>query len=336
MKIQSRVTNLGNYKLYLKVSSLTHTFLQKKGYLNIELPVLSPYLIPESYLEVFKTEFIYFQKYKPLFLTPSPELFLKRLLVSGVGSCYSLGKSFRNAEPSSDLHAFEFNMLEFYKVGANYLDIGNEVLGLLRYIALNLNGKEEIVYQGEKFKFDQWEMLTVAEAFNKFAGISAMELFDDKLFIRRAKKKGYQIDGFSFEDIFSQVYVQEVEPRLGMRGRPTLIYDYPKKFAALAKLNEDGKTAQRFEFYIKGVELGDCYSELTNWKEQEIRFKLEAKKRKKDGKINYPIDWGFIDALKDGLPDCAGIAVGFDRLAMIFADLTNIKDLKLVNIENKQ
>ena len=334
MKIHTAINNLENYKLYLQITTLTHAFLQKRGYLNIELPVLSPVLIPESYLEVFKTEFAYFKRKESLFLTPSPELFLKRLLARRIGSCYSLGKSFRNSEPVSSLHAFEFNMLEFYKVDANYLDIADEVLALLGEIAFQLNGKKEIVYQGTKFKFDHWEKFTVAQAFNQFANMEEKTLFDEKLFIVAAQKKGYNVNGFSFADVFSQIYVQEVEPHLGMAGRPTLIYNYPKEFAALAKLNKDGKTAQRFEFYINGIELGDCYSELTDWKEQKDRFKIEVERRRKDGRIDHPVDWGLIESLKRGLPNCAGIAIGFDRLAMIFANLTNIQNLKLINITN--
>jgi len=335
VKIKFNLNNLENYRQYLKITALTHRLLQERGYLDIRLPVLSPALIPESYLEIFKTDFIYFKKKRPLFLTPSPELFLKRLIAYGSGDCYSLGKSFRNSERSSNLHSFEFTMLEFYKVGADYLDIGDEILKLLRYLALNLNGKEEIVYQGNKFKFDRWEKFTVVEAFQRFAKISAEELFDEDLFIRAAGKKGYKVSGFNFEDIFGQIYVQEVEPQLGIRNRPTLIYDYPKKLAALAKLNKDGRTAQRFEFYIQGIELGDCYSELTDWREQAARFKTEAEKRRKNGKINHPIDWGFIKVLKHGLPDCAGVAIGFERLAMIFTNLTSIQDLKLVSIEEE-
>jgi elongation factor P--beta-lysine ligase len=151
--------------------------------------------------------------------------------------------------------------------------------------------------------------------------------------LKKSEEKGYSTNGASYEDLFSQIYVQEVEPHLGTNGYPTLLYDYPKEFAALAKLNPDGKTAQRFEFYIEGVELGDCYSELTDWKEQDMRFKEEMKKRQESGKIEHPVDQGFIEALQHGLEPCAGIAVGFERLAMIFADVTSIDQLKLIQIK---
>lgn len=324
MKIKTTLEYLDNYKIYLKVEETVNEYLKKKGYLKVELPVLSPVLIPESYLEVFKTEFLYQDKKESLYLTPSPELFLKRLLAYGLGNCYYLGKSFRNSDPAANLHSYEFVMLEFYKTGADYMDIAQEVLGMLRFINLKIKNK--------KLNLKNWEKLTVAQAFQKYSDISKKELFDHKLFLKKAKIKGYKVDGFSYEDIWSQVYTQEVEPNLGLNGKLTILYDYPKEFAALAKHNEDGETSQRFEFYINGIELGDCYTELTDWKEQEMRFKNEELNRKKQVKIDHPIDKGFIEALKYGLSDCSGIAIGLERLAMIFAGVDSIHKLKLVNI----
>lgn len=329
MKIKANINNFINYKNYLLILKLVEDFLNKKGYLKIDLPVLSPVLLPESYLEVFETEFFYFEKKEKLYLTPSPELFLKRLLAYGIGNCYYLGKSFRNSEPNTSLHSFEFNILEFYKVKADYMDIADEVLEMLNYIYKRIRKQKETL----KISFAKWEKFTVSEVFEQYAKISKKDFFNPQLFVKKAKEKGYQVDGFTYEDLWSQIYVQEVEPYLGRNGYPTLIYDYPKEFAALAKLNPDGKTAQRFEFYINGIELGDCYTELTDWKEQEIRFQKEREKRKETNKINHPIDKGFIKALKYGLPDCAGIAIGFDRLAMVFLNETSINNLKLINID---
>ncbi|MGB9883664.1 MAG: amino acid--tRNA ligase-related protein [Microgenomates group bacterium] len=328
MNIQANIKNLKNYKIYLQVQKATEEFLEKKGYLKIDLPVLSPALIPESYLEVFETEFKYFNHKEKLYLTPSPELFLKRLLAYGVGDCYYLGKSFRNADPPSTLHSFEFTMLEIYKINVSYLELADEILEMLKYINKSLKSK----IKSQKFNLNKWEKITVAQAFEKYAGIKKETLFNHQLFLIKAKEKGYQIENSSYEDVWSQIYVQEVEPNLGKNGYPTLIYDYPKEFAALAKLNPDGKTAQRFEFYINGIELGDCYTELTDPKEQEQRFLNEDKQRKKLKKISHPIDKGFIEALKYGLAPCSGIAIGFERLAMIFAQVDSIDKLKLINI----
>lgn len=327
MKIYTEIKNLTNYKNYLFLIKTIDEFLEKRGYLKIDLPVLSPALIPESYLEVFETEFRYLDKKEKLYLTPSPELFLKRLLAYGVGDCYYLGKSFRNSDSPSDLHSFEFTMLEFYKMNADYMDIADEVLAMLNFI------NKKIKNNSLKISFDKWEKISVKEAFDKYANINENELFDHNLFLKKAEKKGYRVKGFSYEDVWSQIYTQEIEPKLGKNGYPTLIYDYPKEFAALAKANKDGKTTQRFEFYINGVELGDCYSELTDWQEQEKRFINENKQRIKQKKINHPVDKGFIEALKYGLKPCSGIAIGVDRLAKVFLGLEKISDFKLIDIK---
>lgn len=332
MDIRTSMEHLDAYKIFLRVMRETRAYLDSRGYLQIDLPVLSPSLIPESYLEIFKTQFRYFNKQVDMYLTPSPELFLKRILAYGHIHCYSLGKSFRNGEPDSQLHSGEFTMLEFYRLGADYMDIAEELLGLLRHLAHKVNGSDSIEYQGTRISFSKWEKITVADAFERFAGIPTDVLFDAHAFMKQAAAKGYTISGFTYEDVFSQLYSQEVEPQLGMNGYPTLLYDYPKEFAALAKLNEDGKTAQRFEFYIAGIELGDCYTELTDAAEQNERFIQEAKKRAESGKQEHLIDKGFVNALKYGLDPCAGIAVGFDRLAMIMADKTSIEQLQLISI----
>jgi EF-P lysine aminoacylase GenX len=332
MKIITNPAHINSYRRFIQVQDATHEYLRMRKYLPVDLPVLSPALIPESYLEVFRTEFSYEKHKEFLYLTPSPELFLKRLLAYGIGSCYYLGKAFRNSDPNAQLHSPEFTMLEFYRVKADYMDIADEVLKLLRYIAKKMGNGTRIIYQGETTSLEKWEKLSVAEAFSRYAGITSDELFNHELFIDKAGRKGYVTRGFSYEDVFSQIYVQEVEPHLGKNGYPTLLTDYPKEFAALAKLNTDNRTAQRFEFYISGVEIGDCYTELVDPEEQNARFEKEQQNRKLLNRTEHPIDKGFVEALQYGLVDCAGIAIGFDRLAMVLADASSINDLKLISI----
>jgi elongation factor P--beta-lysine ligase len=339
MKISAHPGNVSRYKTALGVTRAVRAYLDARGYLELDLPVLSPSLIPEGYLEVFETEFRYMDTREKLYLTPSPELFIKRLLAGrgngteGIGNCYYLGKSFRNSEPNSPKHFPEFTMLEFYKVGASYEDIAAEVLGLLRSICKSVYGTEErFEYGGTKISLERWEEMTIVECFEHYAGIDGDTLFDHDAFARSAAEKGYVTEGYGYEELFSQIYAQEIEPHLGKNGFPTILYDYPKEFAALSKPNPDGKTAQRFEFYIDGVELGNCYSELTDWKEQETRFANERKARKESGKTDHPVDTGFIDALKTGLPDCSGIAIGMDRLQMMFANAESIEETKLLSV----
>lgn len=334
MKIVTNLRYLPQYQTYLKILSATEDFFKIHHYLKLDLPVLSPSLIPEDYLEIFSTEFRYFAKREKLYLTPSPELFMKRLLVENIGDCYYLGKAFRNSEPLSDLHFPEFNILEFYKVNHDYNFMKKEIQKLLLFIADKVFQTTKIKYQNQLIDLNKpWEEISVAEAFNRYAKINEQTLFNHEAFILKAKQKGYQINNASYVDLFSQIYTQEIEPHLGMAGRPTIIYDYPSQMAALAKLNKDNKTSQRFEFYITGIELGDCYTELSDWQEQEKRFIKSAKKRQETHKISHPIDSDFIEALKKGLPLCSGIAIGVDRLAMIFANVKDIKKLRLINIQ---
>ncbi|MCL4364442.1 hypothetical protein M1328_04365, partial [Patescibacteria group bacterium] len=179
---------------------------------------------------------------------------------------------------------------------------------------------------------DRWEKFSVAEAFEKFAGINEKELFDEKLFFKKASSKGYEVEGANYEDMFSQIIANEVEPKLGKNGRATLLYDYPKQVASLAKISKNGRVAERCEFYMNGLEVGGFCTELNDYKEQEKRFVSESTKRKKGKMVDHAIDKGFIEALKYGLPDCTGAGIGFERLVMIFAGVESVDELKLINI----
>jgi elongation factor P--beta-lysine ligase len=329
MDIVTSSSNLSLYQKYIALQDELHRFLRGRNYLPLSLPVLSPALVPESYLEVFETEYRYFETKQKLYLTPSPELFMKRVLTEVGKDCYYLGPAFRNSEPESSRHSGEFVMLEYYKLGASYMDLADELLNLLQALS-HVAGP--LTIDSKPYSFDAWEVLTVDEAFVRYAGLEKNTIFEAKAFVTAARAMGYTTDGFSYEDLFTQMYVDQVEPHLGTAGRPTLLKDYPREFAALAALNNDGKTAKRFEFYIGGVELGDCYSELTDAVVQKRRFLAEQKKRIDQGLIEHPVDWGFITMLEKGLPDCAGIAIGFERLAMVLLGAESIHDLRLVDV----
>ncbi|MDD4027091.1 MAG: hypothetical protein PHO75_02770 [Candidatus Shapirobacteria bacterium] len=329
MEIKSQIDNLKNHQIFLEVKRLVDVFLQKNSFVKVDTPLLSPKLIPESYLEIFETENLYSEIKEKLYLIPSPELFLKRLIVEGIGSCYSLEKSFRNNEPVEKKHSYEFTMLEFYRVNADYFDIAEDVMNLIRFISKNLFGKEEIKYQNKIIDLKIFEKITVAEAFKKYAGIT--DIFDHNKFFEEAKKKGYEIEKMDYVDLWSQIYGIEIEPNLGKNGLITFIYEYPPELAAIVKVNENN-IAERFEFYIEGIELGNCGNEGVIIEEYKERFEKDIKKRQNLGLINCEPDIEFLEILEK-LPKCAGIAIGIDRLAMIFADVKNINDLKLILIE---
>lgn len=174
----------------------------------------------------------------------------------------------------------------------------------------------------------------MVEAFKKYAKMNLERFLTLGKIASIAKKKGYKVThDNTWEQLFNQIYLNEVEPHLG-RGRPTILYDFPSQMAALSrKKKDDPRFAERFEIFIEGLELGDAYSELSDWKEQEERFRQEVKQRRRLGKIDHPYDKDFIEALKAGLPRCAGLAMGVDRVLMLFADTKRIQDTLFFPVE---
>jgi lysyl-tRNA synthetase class 2 len=326
------------YFIREKVLTAIRRFFFDRNFHEIETPYLTGSLPPESYLDVFETT-LYSRDKTPhrMFLPTSPEPFIKKLLVAGIGNCFSIPKSFRNTEDKSTLHNPEFTILEWYRVNADYEDIMRDSEELVLYINTYLHRMDdihkekrstELTYQGKKVNLSApWERISMQEAFKKYAGIDLSRALTPETLVPIAKKKGYRIeDHDTWEGVFHQIFLNEVEKHLG-RGKPTIIFDYPASLAALSrKKKSDPRFAERFEFYIEGLELGDAYSELTDPKEQLERFEFEQKERKRLGKAEHPIDMDFIQALKAGMPPSGGIAVGVDRLIMLFADVSDIAD----------
>lgn len=334
MDITTLPGNIDNHKRYLQILRSIDDFLSSAGYQKVDVPAYSPKLIPESYLEVFETEYRYFDQREKLYLIPSSELFLKRLLANGVGSCYTLMKNYRNSEAPSSRHLSEFTMLELYKVNADYFDVAEDVMNLFRTIAQNLFGKTSFEYQGTTIFLDRYEKITVKDAFTKYAQIT--DIFNHTTFLEEAKKKGYTVEGFTYSDIWSQIYAQEVEPNLGINGQPTIIYEYPKELAAVIEYDETRNVAYRFEVYIEGIELGNCGNEVsdkTDFSELKARLENEYKERKENKKIMFPPDDEFVDLLKK-MPRTAGIAIGIDRLAMLLTNTTSIQDLQVISFKS--
>lgn len=327
------------YFIREQVLTAIRRFFLDRGFHEVETPYLTGSLPPESYLDIFETTLYSRDRLgTKAYLPTSPEPFLKKLLVAGIGNCFSVPKSFRNTEDKSLIHNPEFTILEWYRVNADYTDIMIDCEDLLVFIntllaRTNMKGagavkSTTLTYQGKTVDLKPpWERLTVCEAFHKYAGIKLDKALNgDKLF-KLAKLKGYRVeDGTSWEMLYHQIFLNEIEPKLG-RGKPSIIYEYPAVLAALSRRKKsDPRFAERFEFYIEGLELGDAYSELTDWREQLERFEEEKNERRRLGKVDHPIDYDFIDALKTGMPPAGGIAVGVDRLIMLFADAKDIAD----------
>lgn len=310
-------------------------FFKEEGFHEVEVPLLLPTASTEPFLEVFKTELKDDQGQKwEAFLPSSPEFALKKLLSAGSGSIFTITKSFRNGEGHSGRHNPEFTILEWYHTPGDYWTVAEDFQNMMIYIWENVHKSQmrtnahKLVYQGKEYSLKTpWERVSVAEAFEKYAGIDTETMLDEERLKRAGIEKGYKVDqNTSWEEIWNQIIANEIEPKLGIKG-PTILYDYPISQAALARKADDPRFARRWEVYLAGMELGNCFDELTDWQEQEARCKADLAKRKELGKTDFPMDTDFIDALKMGMPPTGGIAVGVDRLAAIFADVSDIQDI---------
>ena len=325
-----------------QVIDAIRAYFKGRGFHEVEVPLLLPTPSTEPFLEVFKTELKDDQGNRwEAFLPSSPEFALKKLLSAGSGSIFTITKSFRNGEGQSSRHNPEFTILEWYHTPGDYMTVAEDFEGLMRFVFKSLNPARSdlagssrnslqgltLGYQGKKYGLKSpWERIRVVEAFQKYAGIDTETMLDEQKLIGVGKKKGYQVsEQTTWEEIWNQIMANEIEPKLGTKG-PTILYDYPITQAALAKKAKDPRFAQRWEVFMAGLELGNCFSELTDPIEQEARCKADLAERKCLGKTEFPMDSDFIEALKMGMPETGGIAVGVDRLVALFADVPDIAD----------
>jgi lysyl-tRNA synthetase class 2 len=315
------------------VIDVIRVFFKRQDFREGFTPILVPVPSAESNLEVFETELRSLKGDKRRgFLIMSPEYSLKKLMAAGSGNIFEITKCFRNEEEVSESHNPEFTMLEWYRIGTDYKTIMEDMESLFTEIAVKLDAQTELKkwkYQGEEYDLSTpWTRISVAEAFEKYAGIDIESLLDKEKLFFKALEKGYMVDEKStWEQIFYQIFFNEIEPRLKDSHRPIFVYDYPSSQAALSRRKaSDPRFAERFEIFLAGLELGNCFSELTDSTEQKSRFEQEMILRKERGKTSYPIDTELIEALESGIPESAGIAVGVDRLVMLFSNCASISE----------
>lgn len=273
-------------------------FFTLNHYLEVETPIRSPEIIPEAHIDPLTTEECYLQA--------SPELCMKRLLAKGFDKIFQICKCFRKNERGSH-HLPELTMLEWYTKDNTYLDLMDQCRELIKFIAARLGLENQIKYQDRTIALDkQWQKITVEQAF---------EIFADKSLDRALKDN-------SFDEIISF----QIEPCLGNQT-PAFLCDYPASLASLSKLKpENPEYAQRFEFYIAGIELANGFTELIDPVEQKLRFEKENHIRLLKNMQPFSMPYKFLTDLET-MPECAGIALGIDRLVMIFCNTDSIDDV---------
>jgi lysyl-tRNA synthetase class 2 len=245
------------------------------------------------------------------YLRTSPEYAMKRLLAAGLGDIYELGRVYRESE-SGPWHNPEFTLLEWYRPGWDYLDLAAEVISLIKHC-----GPEQ---------FSNWPVQTVSyrELFTTGIGLDPFNC-DESDLAACASERGINALGLTQQEWLDLLLSEVVQPQLEAESF-TIVHDFPPATAALAKIRQGPcPVAERFEVFAGSVELANGYQELTDAAEQLARFERENHLRSIRGELVAPLDKALIDAIKHGLPECAGVAMGIDRLLMLMLGVEHIK-----------
>lgn len=302
-----------------RIMAELRSFFTDRGLLEVDTPILSQYGVTDVHLAVFETVFnAPFQSQpKALFLGTSPEYHMKRLLAAGSGPIFQICKVFRNEEAGRK-HNPEFTMLEWYRPHFDMYRLINEVDDLLQQI-LDCEPAESFSYQF---------------IFQEYVGLDPLSAEKIDL-IKKAKECGLSgAENENRDTLLQFLFSQVVEPKIGQE-RPVAVYYFPTSQAALAQISsEDHRVAERFEFYYKGLELANGFNELTDAVEQRHRFERDNKQRATLGLAQREIDQRFMSALQHGMPQCAGVALGVDRLLMVALGQRDITEVISFNIEN--
>jgi lysyl-tRNA synthetase class 2 len=303
------------------VTRAIRAWFDEQGFAEVETGILQVSPGNETHLHAPRTELAGPGGERATrYLRTSPEFACKKLLAAGEAKIFELARVFRDRE-RGDLHLPEFTMLEWYRANASYDAVMADSVVIIAHAA-QATGIGRFSFRGRiADPFAEPELLTVAAAFERFAGIDLLATIDggegDRAALAAAASEQVRItDDDTWSDIFSKVLVEHVEPNLG-QGRLTVLFEYPAPEAALARAKaSDPRVAERFEIYACGVELANGFGELTDAREQRHRFTQAMDEKQRRYGERYPLDEDFLDAVAK-MPEASGVALGFDRLVML-------------------
>jgi lysyl-tRNA synthetase class 2 len=293
----------------------------EQGFAEVETGILQVSPGNETHLHAPRTELARADGQRvSRYLRTSPEFACKKLLAAGEAKIFELARVFRDRE-RGDLHLPEFTMLEWYRANAGYDAVMADGVVIIAHAA-QTTGIGQFSFRGKiADPFAEPELLTVAAAFERFAGIDLLATIagghgDRAALAATAAGRVRISDDDTWSDIFSKVLVEHVEPKLG-QGRLTILFEYPAPEAALARTKpSDPRVAERFEIYACGVELANGFGELTDAREQRLRFTEAMDEKQRRYGERYPLDEDFLAAVGQ-MPPASGVALGFDRLVML-------------------
>lgn len=311
-----------------RIISAMREFLDQKGFLEVETPILSP-IAGGAAAKPFVTHHNTLDM--DMFLRVAPELYLKRLIVAGFEKVYEIGRNFRN-EGMSVRHNPEFTAIELYEAYSDYNDMMEITENMVAYICEKINGTTKVTYQGTEIDFKPpWRRMTMVEAVSEYAGIDFSNIKTNEEAQAIAKEKNLEfpkpLNSVTKGDVLNALYEEYGEANM---IQPTFIMDYPVENSPLTKKKRGNEEfTERFEVFVFGRELGNAYSELNDPIVQRERFEQQAKERELGDDEAYMLDEQFMSALETGMPPTGGLGIGIDRLIMFLTDSASIRDVIL-------
>ena len=308
-----------------KIINFLRSFLNEKGFLEVDTPILQT-------VEIGASARPFFTHHNTLdidmVLRIETELFLKRLIVGGFEKVYEVGRIFRN-EGMDTKHNPEFTTIELYQAYTDFRGMMDLVEEMMKKLVAEVCGTTVINYQGKEIDLGHWERLTMIEAVKKYSGVDFADIRTDEEAIAIAKEKHVELPEIPTKGaILVEFFDAFVEENL---IQPTFIYDYPVENSPLAKRKPDDPAfTERFEYFINATEFGNAFSELNDPIDQKARFEKQIADRKAlDPNTNAQVDYDYIMALEHGLPPTGGLGFGVDRLVMLLTDSASIRDVLL-------
>ncbi len=308
-----------------KILRLIRDYLDSKGFLEVDTPILVPLEIGAS-ARPFVTHHNTLDM--DMYLRIETELYLKRLIVGGMNRVYEVGRIFRN-EGMDTKHNPEFTTIELYQAYTDYYGMMDLVEELYKMLAQEICGSTKITYQGNEIDLGKWERLTMVDAVKKYAGVDYNDWKTDEEARAAAKEKHVEVpENATRGTVLVEFFDAYVEDKL---IQPTFIYDYPVENSPLAKKKpENPLFTERFEYFINCTEFGNAFSELNDPIDQKERFERQVEaKRKEEPNCNAEVDYDYVTALEYGMPPTGGLGFGVDRLVMLLTDSASIRDVLL-------
>ena len=308
-----------------KILRELRTYLDGKGFLEVDTPILTPFEIGAAARPFFTH---HNTLNMDMVLRIETELYLKRLVVGGMDRVYEVGRIFRN-EGMDPKHNPEFTTIELYQAYTDYHGMMDLVEDMMKTVAQNVCGSLTIPYQGKMIDLSHWERMTMVEAVKKYSGVDFAAIVTDEEAVAAAKEHHVELPELPTKGaILAEFFDAFVEENL---IQPTFIYDYPVENSPLAKRKPDDPAfTERFEYFINATEFGNAFSELNDPIDQKARFERQVAERKQlDPKCNAQVDYDYINALEYGLPPTGGLGFGVDRLVMLLTDSASIRDVLL-------